>query len=317
MLEKNNWKAQKEVTATVSGIKLILWLHKKLGRRATKIFLHCIVFFYWLIGVKQRKFSKQYISLLTEYGDKNQITLPQMSTYSHFYHFSEALLDKLLCWSGEISLRDLNVKVNEAQTYNEKGILILGSHLGNIEVCRGLAELANKNKVHILIHQEQTEAFNAILRSLNPQSQVNLISIHELLPHTIIFLKECLEAGDIVTILADRLPLSHHQRKNNSLDKIFLEKNASFPKGPFILALLLQVPTFTLVAAKHKDKYDFYLHQLVMPENNSREMREENIDGLLQQYLYYLTHYTVKYPMQWYNFYGFWQDNEKMSKDDI
>lgn len=315
MSSKGDWHQQKEVVSTVFGIKIVLWIYSVLGRKITKGCLYIIVSFYWFFGHKQRRYSKMYINQLTEYATQQGLTLPKVSTFRHFLCFSEALLDKLLCWNGQIILSDLDVKQNDVEQYPEQGILIIGSHLGNMEVCRALSELAKNRKVHILIQMEQTEAFNAILQSLNPGSQVNLVSISDISPQTMIFLKEALEQGDIVTILADRLPANKYQRSDVGLPMNFLGKGAVFPKGPFVLSLLLQVPTFFLIAARNHNQFDFYLHEMDIPKSNERKHRQKNIQYLLEQYINYLETYTIKYPMQWYNFYNFWQQTDQQPKD--
>lgn len=315
MSNKGRWYQQKEVSSTVIGIKFVLWIYSVLGQKITKGCLYVIISFYWLFGHRQRKYSEEYITQIKKYAHQKQLALPKLSTFRHFLSFSEALLDKLLCWNGQISLSHLDIKHNDVDDDLEQGILIIGSHLGNIEVCRALAELSEKRTVHILIQMEQTEAFNAILQSLNPESQVNLISISEISPQTMIFLKEVLDQGDIVTILADRLPSNEHHRNNMGLPIEFLGKMAIFPKGPFILSLLLQAPTFFLMAAKNQNKFDFYLHKLDLPKAAERKNRHQNIQDLLEQYIDYLETYTVKYPMQWYNFYNFWQQSDQQPKD--
>ena len=315
MSNKEDWHQQKEVSSTVMGIKFVLWIYAVLGLKITKGCLYIIVLFYWLLGYKQRKFSQQYINQLKEYADQNNLVVPKVSTFRHFLCFSEALLDRLLCWNGQISLSDLDIKHNDLKDDTAQGILIIGSHLGNMEVCRALSELSKKRKVHLLIQMEQTESFNAILQSLNAESQVNLISISEISPQTMIFLKDALDQGDIVTILADRLPSSEYQRNGAGLPHEFLGKETLFPKGPFVLSLLLQVRTFFLVATKNKNKFDFYLHELDLPKADDRKNRQKNIQYLLKQYVAYLETYTIKYPMQWYNFYNFWQPSDQQSKD--
>lgn len=307
MSNNGDWKNQKEIYSTVLGIKFVLWIYDVLGVKLTRACLYLIVAFYWIFARKQREFSKKYIQILKNYAKQKDLTLPKMTTFAHFMSFSESLLDKLLCWSGKITISDLNIKHIDFDKSSRKGILILGSHLGNIEVCRALSELSENRKVHILIQMEQTKVFNGILQSLNQQSQVNLISISEISPQTIMFLKEALDEGDIVTILADRLPFNDYQRDRTHLFQLFLGELANFPKGPFVLALLLQVPTFFLVAAKHQGKFDFYLNKIDVPVDEARQKRQKNLEILLQQYVGYLEAYTVKYPMQWYNFYNFWQ----------
>ena len=61
--------------------------------------------------------------------------------------FADSLLDKLDVWNGKLRLEQ--IEINDpaqlrSQLRGERGQLLVGAHLGNLEVCRALAELGEQ-----------------------------------------------------------------------------------------------------------------------------------------------------------------------------
>ena len=308
-----DWHQQSEAKGAIIGVKILLFFNRILGNRITRLLISLVMLFYWLFSKKARNASEDYLSTVSAYQLHNpQIpNNPQtLSTFKHFVAFGNALFDKTLCWSGKITLKDVDIEPSKFKKSLQKkteGILILGSHLGNIEVCRALAELETTQKIHVLIHTEQTEKFNDLLKSLNPKSHINLISITNITPETMIFLKSSLEQGDYVALLADRLPVSSQVQSQNHITEIsFLGRTAYFPKGPFILKLLLNVPTYFMVGLKVKNRYQIHFRSLQYPSVVSRRDRTAIINDLTSQYVHHLTFFCLQEPLQWFNFYQFW-----------
>lgn len=304
----NDWQNKAETKGAIWGINILLFLEKVLGQSIIRFCIRFIMLFYWLFNKKARLFSKKYIQIISQYAMENNIRLPKLSTYTHFVNFGDSLFDKLLCWAGKITLKQTIIHQPHLELSNDysQGMLILGSHLGNIEVCRGLAELETTKTIHVLMHTLQTQKFNSVLLSLNPKSQINIISITNVSPETMIFMKSALDSGDHVAILADRLPISKKGAITPQLETLFLGQPTIFPKGPFLLALLLNVPTFFMVGIKRGRNYHVHLENIEIPQNIKRSERDTAINSILSQYIQYLTHYCLENPLQWFNFYDFW-----------
>jgi predicted LPLAT superfamily acyltransferase len=89
-----------------------------------------------------------------------------------------------------------------------------------------------------------------------------------------------------------------------------LGESAAFPQGPFILASLLECPVFLLFALHNGEQYNIVLEpfseKIVLP----RRQRETLLQTVIQQYAARLEHYCRLTPLQWFNFYNFWQRDE-------
>ncbi|WP_318443929.1 glycosyltransferase family 2 protein [Photobacterium leiognathi] len=309
--DQQHWSSHTE-RGTILGIKTLLAVYSLLGRKAFNVLLKAVMGYYYLTGKKARKASEDYLEQLESYASDNQLTLPaKLNSYDHLLSFGHTMLDKLVAWKGDYSENNLTIHGDEH--FNElakrqQGIVVLGSHLGNLELCRALSSRHPDIKINALVFTEHAERFNAVLKAINPDSDLNLIQVNELGADTAIMLQQKVEQGEWVVIVGDRTSVTKEQRV---VWADFLGKPAPFPQGPFILASVLKVPVYTLFglrddsqATPHFDVYfEPFSEQLILP----RKTRETALQETVQQYASRLESYTIKAPLQWYNFFNFWQ----------
>ncbi|WP_422768162.1 glycosyltransferase family 2 protein [Photobacterium leiognathi subsp. mandapamensis] len=309
--DQRHWSSHAE-RGTILGIKTLLAVYSLLGRKAFNVLLKAVMGYYYLTGKKARKASEDYLEQLESYASDNQLALPaKLNSYDHLLSFGHTMLDKLVAWKGDYSENNLTIHGDEH--FNElakrqQGIVVLGSHLGNLELCRALSSRHPDIKINALVFTEHAERFNAVLKAINPDSDLNLIQVNELGADTAIMLQQKVEQGEWVVIVGDRTSVTKEQRV---VWADFLGKPAPFPQGPFILASVLKVPVYTLFGLRddsqvtpHFDVYfEPFSEQLILP----RKTRETALQETVQQYASRLESYTIKAPLQWYNFFNFWQ----------
>ncbi|GAA05741.1 glycosyltransferase family 2 protein [Photobacterium leiognathi] len=309
--DQQHWSSHAE-RGTILGIKTLLAVYSLLGRKAFNVLLKAVMGYYYLTEKKARKASEDYLEQLESYASDNQLALPsKLNSYDHLLSFGHTMLDKLVAWKGDYSENNLTIHGDEH--FNElvkrqQGIVVLGSHLGNLELCRALSSRHPDIKINALVFTEHAERFNAVLKAINPDSDLNLIQVNELGADTAIMLQQKVEQGEWVVIVGDRTSVTKEQRV---VWADFLGKPAPFPQGPFILASVLKVPVYTLFglrddsqATPHFDVYfEPFSEQLILP----RKTRETALQETVQQYASRLESYTIKAPLQWYNFFNFWQ----------
>ena len=302
----SHW-SQIEERGVVWGMSFLLKVYLLFGRRILQFFLYPVVSYYWLINSKGRAASQQYLQRVTAYNNSLTINGGLKGSYMHFISFANALIDKLAAWSGSLTLNDIEYHGREAiikHIDNGQGVLILGSHLGNLEVCRVIAKLRRKVVINVLVHTKHTEKFNRLLNKYADEETLHLIQVSSVNAATAMLLQDKIEAGELVIIAADRTPVGAQTRISQA---DFLGYPASFPQGPFILALLLKCPVYTLFCLKQNDKqviyFDHFSDKLAVP----RKQRDAVIQQSIEAYATTLQRYCVKAPLQWFNFYDFWQ----------
>ncbi len=299
--------AQLEERSAIWGMQLLLKVYLLFGRQVLQFFLYPVVSYYWLINRPGRQASRQYLQRVSAYLPEQGLQGSAYDSYRHFVSFSNAIIDKLAALSGSITLQDIEYNGREAIAEHLRlghGLLILGSHLGNLEVLRAIASLRNDVTVNVLVHTKHAKKFNALLNRNATSSRVNLMQVTGTNAATAMILQDKIDAGELVVIAADRTPVTGQDRVSRA---IFLGHPALFPQGPFILASLLKCPVYTLFCLKHQHRqtiyFDCFSDGIALPRKHS----EIAIQKYAQDYADRLQHYCLKEPLQWFNFYDFWQ----------
>ena len=298
---------QVEERGIIWGMQALLKVYLLFGRKVLQLFLYPVVSYYWLTNSKGRQASREYLQRAAAYLPESTIQAGLYGSYLHFISFANAIIDKLAAWSGAISLQDVEFHGREAirrHVEQGQGVLILGSHLGNLEVGRVMAYLGKKVKVNVLVHTKHAEKFNTLLNRYAEGGTMNLIQVTEINAVTAMMLQDRIDAGELVVIAADRTPVTGRNRVVNA---DFLGKTALFPQGPFILAALLKCPVYTLFCLKQHGKQVLYFDHFSDALSFPRKQRDTLIQHCVQGFAGRLQQYCLKEPLQWFNFYDFWQ----------
>jgi predicted LPLAT superfamily acyltransferase len=285
---------------------LLLRIYLLFGRRFLQLFLYPVVLYYWLTHRPARQASQAYLNRLAVFSPSLKLSGSFFWSYKHFISFANAIIDKLAAWSGALSQTDVEYYGrNEliARISKGQGAVLLGSHLGNLEVCRVIADFDKTIHINVLLDNKHAQKFNQLLKKTNDNSQLNLIQITEITAATYMVLRSKINNGELVIIAADRTPVSNRQRVTKVT---FLGADALFPQGPLILASLLECPVYTVFCLKQHSKnviyFDLFSDSLMFP----RKTREEAIQKMIQRYAECLQTYCLKEPLQWFNFFDFW-----------
>lgn len=320
------------------GIRFMLKSYQILGRGFFNILLYPVIAYFWLSSKQARKSSHDYLLQLQVYGNeyspKMMLDMPKnINSFKHLMRFGEAMLDKLASWRGDIRLNNIYISNQEdlhAQVNSGKGTLLIGSHLGDFEVCRALGQLSYDIKINALVFTKHAQRFNQVMAEINPKSSINLIQVDNLGADTAILLKQKIDAGEWVAIVGDRTPLREEaplreeiplhiesqfttnqvntlSKKESVIWSDFFGKAAPFPKGPFILASILKCPVFLMFCLKPKGSFEIYFEKFADPLILTRAQRQHDLQKIVDNYAKRLQYYCLKSPLDWFNFYDFWQ----------
>lgn len=294
------------------GMRLLLRIYLLCGRTVLQLFLYPVVIYYWLINRQARQASQAYLNRLAAFAPTLKLRGSFFWSFRHFISFANAIIDKLAAWSGALTRAEVQYhRRNEiiAQIRKGQGVVLLGSHLGNLEVCRVIADFDKSLRINVLLHNKHAKKFNRLLKQTSDSSQLNLIQVTEITAATSMLLKDKIDGGELVIIAADRsLPGNRqHVTKVN-----FLGAEALMPQGPFILAGLLKCPVYTVFCLKQQGKHVIYFDHFSDMLNLPRKTREQAIQQITQRYAERLQTYCLKEPLQWFNFFDFW----RVSQDD-
>jgi len=312
-LQKNltHWSKQRE-SGTYYGMKLLLAIYSLFGRQVFKWCLKPVMLYYSLFAKQSVSASRLYLSHLKRYATENNLDLPSnLTVYQHLSSFAETMLDKLAAWKGDYSVKNLTIHNEEAikqAKSNARGCVIFGSHLGNLELFRALSKRHKDLKINALVFTEHAQRFNAVMKAVNPDSSLNVIQVSKIGPETAIMLDQKIEHGEWIVIVGDRTSASVETKV---VWADFLGQQAPFPQGPFLLASILKAPVYLLFGLRDDSKkeghFDLYFENFSDQINLPRGNREQALQQVVRQYARRLQFYTLKTPLQWYNFFDFWK----------
>jgi predicted LPLAT superfamily acyltransferase len=293
------------------GMKLLVGIYRLFGRWLFAVLLHPVIAYYLLTNRVAREASRDYLRRLNETDQNCRVQPTYRNIYRHFLNFAQSILDRISAWTGILTLDDLIFEQRENLTdpiHAGQGLLLIGSHMGCLEVSRAFAGLKEDVRLNVLIHSKNAARMNQLLKQVNMDHQLELIEVTEINPGTAIKLNEKISNGEVVVIVGDRVPVTGH---GATVSAQFLGSMAEFPQGPWILAHLLKCPVLTLFCIKLEGKYHIHCEPFARSIHLPRARRVENMRREVQRYARRLEHYCKLAPLQWYNFYPFWRTPSK------
>ncbi|MGL6238943.1 glycosyltransferase family 2 protein [Aeromonas dhakensis] len=305
---RTHWSRTPE-RGSLLGMQIMLASYRLLGRRGFSLLLYPVIGYFWLTGRTQREASRAYLARLETFANAQGVALPAepRSSFRHFLRFGEAALDKLAGWRGDITEQEVELVGAEhyqAAINSGKGVLLLGSHLGDLELCRALGSRKQGLRINALVFTRHAARFNALLKQINPDSHLNLIQVQELGADTAILLKEKLEQGEWVVIVGDRTSVTREKRV---IWADFLGAPAPFPLGPFVLSSVLGCPVYLMFGLKEQGRFRVHFEPFADGQPLPRQGRQQILASRVQAYADRLQHHCLRAPLDWFNFFDFWQ----------
>ena len=300
-----SWLNVKEV-GSVTGMRLVVWLARIVGRRPIHALLY-LISAYYLLSRRQLRHD------IADYCRHLGIPPSLVVMHRQVYRFAQCTLDRMYFWMGKFDAFEIE-RVGDgfdrvrALIADGRGGIFVGAHLGSFEALRG-AGRTRALPLHIVVHQGNAAKIASMVAKLGADSEkLRLIEIDPSAPTSLLRVQALIERGEWIGILADRAGLNPRVVRAP-----FLGESAAFPAGPWILAGLLQCPVFLAFG-------------LFEPPNRYRLVLEEFSPGLafhgrnkdiqLQQwvgrYANRLEMHCKSHPDNWFNFYAFWQSESSI-----
>lgn len=300
-----DWQQQRE-RGSSSMLHLIRWIAMHLGRGPARLLLYPITLYFLLTGATQRRASREFLSLALE----RPVTL--LDQARHFHTFASTILDRVFMMANRYECFDLKVHNHSLiaeQLEKKQGCVLIGSHLGSFEALRITAMVKRALPVKILMYPEHNQMLVRILTELNPAIQESIIPLGQ--PDTLIRAKECVDRGDIVGLLGDRIANS-----GKTVNCQFMGRPTQFSQGPILLASLMKAPVFLFFGLYLGDnRYEIHIESLAEEIPLQRGMREQGIQEWTQRYAERLEHYARMAPYNWFNFYDYWGSQPEVADE--
>ncbi|MET0330787.1 MAG: glycosyl transferase [Dyella sp.] len=303
-----HWAAQKERGSFVL-MKMTALALRLLGRKLLSPVIYLVVLYFFVSGRHARHSIWQYQRRLADWSGRAELAPSTWRVFGQFMAYAEGLLDRLDVWRGKLKLSQVELHdphgVRQQLLASQsagRGQLLVGAHLGNLDVCRALAELGEQVPLNVLVHTRHVAHFNKLQREAGDR-HLNLLQVRELDAATMLELAQRIDRGEWLAIAGDRVPL--HGGRSVMVD--FLGAPAAFPQGPWLLAGLLRCPVNLMCCLKIAGRYRIVLEPFIEAPQWERGQRDAAIETWVRRYAERLAQLCLLAPNQWFNFFAFWQ----------
>ena len=296
--------ADAQERGTYHLMRLMFWGLQAMRRPLLMPLVRAVTIYFFLFGSTARKASLDYLRRIEIAMPSTGLRSNWRTSFRHFSAFGDAILDKFDAWAGRLPIDSL--VFNNSDEIGRcfaagRGGLIIGTHLGNAEVCRALAGINGVPKLNVLAHTRHAASFNRLL-GMAGASGFELLQVTELDMAQAFALRERIEAGEWVVIAGDRAPVHGGRTVGIPL----LGATAALPIGPYVLGAFLECPVFLMFCLRRSGRYHVYFEAFAEKVSWSRPGREAVIKALAARFVLRLEHYIRLEPLQWFNFYQFW-----------
>lgn len=305
MNEERDWARLAE-RGTAGAVRFISWVYRVLGRRFCAALIYPTVVWFYVRERAWQGASRRYLEDVWSHPEGKRALGRRpgaLTPLRHFREFAGQFLDRMVLWGGGID--HFHIEHSGSRHLFElarrkRGGMLLGAHLGSFDMARTLAKEYGL-VLNVVMFTENSERVTRLFEELDPESRVQVLAIHPDSMQTAFEIKACIDRGELVGMLADRVPPGSRERP---VVVDFLGRPSEFPASPFRLACLLGCPTFvSLCVRTGAERYRASVEQLWEGGALPRPEREKQARELAQAYVGHLERSCLRHPHQWFNFY--------------
>ena len=295
-----HWSTKRE-HGSILAFRLLLVLYRLGGRPLLSALMYPVVAYYYLKDGRARKASRDYLDHVLGEG--------KGSSFRHFRSFGQKIISSLQGWLGEIDPADIcweNTEILTPLLQENRGALVLSAHFGCLEVSRSIHFKKPGLRITPMMYLKNSQVFRSFLREINPEAESEIVYLDSIHPGVAIDLKQRVDSGEFVAILADRTAAEARER---TIEVEFFGECAMLPEGPFVLAELLDCPVFLFFSYYDESisRYRARWETFEIPRSKQRSERAAVLGKTAQRFAGRLEAYCRDAPYQWFNFYDFWR----------
>ena len=217
-----------------------------------------------------------------------------LHVFCNMYNMGKVVIDRFAAYAGRQFRINDNPRWLQDALRKEGKYMLLSSHVGNFELS-GYMDLSPR-PIKTLVYAGENELIMLQRSRLFSNGKVEMVPIKEDMSHLFI-LNDALQKGEVVSLAADRIFDS-----SKTVRCRFFGAEASFPAGPFTLAVRREATPYAIFVLKESAK-EF---RIIAEELKADGEGTDKVQSLAQAYASALEEVARKYPDQWFNFYDFW-----------
>jgi predicted LPLAT superfamily acyltransferase len=285
---------------TVLGYKIFVFFIKKVGIKSAYFILYFVATYYFFFLKKSNRAIFFYFKERLGYSNFKS----KQMVFKSYYTFGQTIIDKISISAGmqnKFTNEHDGGEILKRLLAEKKGGVLISAHIGNFEIAQHFfGEINVDFQINLVTTDLEHSAIKDYLEKITKKTTINLIIIKNDLSH-IFEINAALARNELVCFTGDR-----YFEGVKSLSEKLLGQEALFPAGPFLIASRLQVPVVFVYVMKEPN-----LHYHLYTREAQTKHRDEK--GLLKAYVESVETMLKEYPLQWFNYYDFWNqiDNQK------
>jgi len=282
---------------TVLGYKIFIFFIRKLGVRAAYGLLYFVALYYVFFAGKSSRSIYYYFHKRLKYSSLRSLS----SIFKSYYVFGKTIIDKVAISSG---LKDrFTSECDGVESIidlldKQQGGIMISAHVGNFEIAEFFfEEIDTRSQISLVTTDAEHKNIKEYMEKVTIRSNVKFILVKDDMSH-IFEINNALSNGELVCFTGDR-----YMKGQKVLTESLMGKDANFPAGPFLLASRLNVPVLFVYVMKETNKH-YHLY------SRRAEVKNRDAQGLLKKYTESVEWMLKKYPLQWFNYYDFWETDD-------
>lgn len=277
----------------VIGYKIYVFIIKNTNLYLSYFILRFVTFYFFLFSQEGTKASLYYFRERRGYSKLKSY----LKVYQSYFKFGQTIVDKIAIRSGlrnRFTYEFDGVNHLKDLLRQKNGAILISAHVGNFEIADYFFnEIDFKSEINIVTTDQEHVAISSYLNSVASPSKAKFILVKEDLSH-IFEINKALSDNELVCFTGDR-----YMEGTRFLEAELLGQSAKFPAGPFLLASRLNVPVAFVYVMKESAKH-YHLYTRLA------KAKARDANGLLQDYTESVEGILEKYPLQWFNYFKFW-----------
>ncbi len=310
MSEPSAW-ARRVERGTIQALRFARFLHRALGRRARRLVLWPIAAYFFVSSSDERRASREWLAAVWN-APGGRVALRErpgrIAILRHMHAFAVNIFDRMVMWAGEVDRFAIDHRGGEALlalAREGRGAILLGAHLGSFDMLRLISRQYGL-RLNVLMYTDRSELVTSFFASLGGGSLVRVIHLDPSSVQSAFEIKACLERGEFVGILADRV---HPGGRERPVETLFVGQRAAFPLSPFLLGVVLGAPMFLSLCTSTGDaRYLAVTEPVFAGGRVPRADREKVAREALETWVRRFEAHCLASPMQWFNWNDFFRD---------
>ena len=282
---------------TLLGYKIFVFCIRRLGIKAAYVVLYFVASYYFLFLKKSNSATFYYFKERLGYS----FLKAKASVYKSYFTFGQTLIDKTAISAGlrnKFTYEFDGVEILYKLLEEKKGGVLISAHIGNFEIAKHFfSEIDLDCQINLVTTDLEHSVIKEYLESVSVKSSIKFIIVRDDLSH-IFEINNALADNELICFTGDR-----YFEGTKCLTASFLGEEANFPAGPFLIASRLKVPVVFVYVMKEPNLH----YHLYAREANTKHRDEK---GLLNAYIESVELMLKKYPLQWFNYFKFWDKSE-------